>query len=181
MDIENIWKNQAEQSFEIQENQLDRQKSKDLVSKIISRLKLEQRVSVWLGPVILLFPLWEAQYAMAAIAVAYLALLYFYYRYILRKIGEITYKDSVLEFLQSSLNAMKWFKVHYVLLGFISFGIGFFITGTSVITEPAPLSTPWVMAALLVVTIAGSYLGYYINYHRHFKRMKKIVEELSTP
>lgn len=181
MDIENIWKNQSGESFEIEENQIHTRKSKNLVAKIVSRLKLEQRATIFLGPLLLYFPLHEAHYTVAAIAVVYMVLLYFYYRYILHKVGEVTYKDSVVEFLNNSLNALKWFKVHYLSLGIFSFGIGFFMTSDSIISEFERYRSqaPWILSMLLVTTILGCYLGYYLNYHRHFKRMKQIVEELT--
>ena len=178
MDIENTWKNQSNLSYEATANELQASKSKDLVSKIISRLKLEQRVTYLASPIILYCTIANGGYLLSAIGIAYLILLIFYYRHILRKIEAVAYKDSVLKFLNSSVNAMRWFKVHYIGLSMISFAVGVLITTGTVISNPDPFFTPIAVLIMLAGGISISYLGYYIHYQPYFANIKKIITEL---
>ena len=64
-------------------------------------------------------------------------------------------------------------------MGFISFGLGFLITGGSVITHLDPFLNPFLLLIIMTATVIGSYLGYYIHYHRHFQRLRDIASQLS--
>ena len=176
MKIEEIWNTQDSSNTEIALSAKRHKKSANLVNKITKRLRLERSTTYLAGPVLLIFAFVQEVYFLSAVVTLYIFGLIMYYNYILRRIESTDVEDSVMKYLKHTLYVLRWFRIHYLILGLVSFVLGFALTAQ--ITEIASMfQTEWILA-IVVAMIGTPLITFYIHFEPHLKKIRRTVSGL---
>ena len=178
MKIEEIWNEQEIRDVEIEVSASRRKKSTNLVHKITSRLKLERSTTYFVGPVLFIFTLYHEAYLLGLLVGVYLLGLILYYNYLIGRIQSVSLEDSVLQFLRHTLSSLKRFRTHYVILGLVSFAVGFGMTSEIYQFDLTALYDPVWITVILLGMVATPLVTFYLHFHPHLKKIRKIVHEL---
>jgi len=173
MKIEEIWNKQETSEIEFSSNQ---KKSINLVQKIIKRLKLERSTTYLAGPIILAFALVNQVFLMSVIVGLYVIGLILYYNLLLRRIASVDVAVSVKNYLKHTLYVLRWFRLHYLILGFVSFILGFALTN-EFFEITLLFNSEWILI-ILAAMIGTPLITFYIHFHPHLRKIKKIVSGL---
>lgn len=176
MKIEEIWNTQTAKEVDFELSAKRHKKSINLVSKITKRLKLERTTTYLAAPVMVVFTIVNESYLLTGLVGLYVFGLIVYYNLILRRMESVDVEDSVVNYLRHTLFVLRRFRLHYLLLGLVSFALGFALTFQ--ITEIGFLfETKWIVVVLATM-IGTPLLTFYLHYEPHLKKIRLTVEGL---
>ncbi len=122
-DIREIWKSgdmKIDTGYQKEQiEQIINRGPKNVISRFISTLRIEQRLNfvIFLGAMIIMFleQMWFTGWAMIVLNV----LFYVYYKNLIEKLNGKIVENNVLIYLQEVYNLMKRFILHYNLASFV--------------------------------------------------------------
>lgn len=178
--IEETWNKQDNKVAEIGFSAVPHKKSISLVSKILSRLRLERTTVYIAAPILMFYTIWNEKYLMLLLVGLYVTGLFLYYRYIIGKIESVSIQTSVLKYLRHVSYTLRWFRIHYVVMGLISFILGFALTNDLFqFNEMISLNPLWI-ALIVCAMIATPLFTFYVHFNPHLNKINKIVIELES-
>ncbi len=178
MKIEETWNRQSTRGVEIEHSAIRQKKSVHLVHKILNRLKLERTTTYFAGPILLIFTIYHEEYLFSGIVGLYVGGLIGYYNYLIGRIESVRIEASVFTYLTHALRTLKRFRTHYLLLGVVSFLLGFGLTSEVYQFELQRFYQPMWIVITVAVVIATPLVTFYIHFYPHLKKIRRIVVAL---
>jgi len=191
-ELKNIWES-ASQPVEISDEKVDKiinKKSLNLVEKLTKAVRFEHVFNMIISPILVTICVFVSEYKLAIILSAMLIPVLLYYHFLIEKLYNHRIELNVYDYLQQSYATLKRFIRHYyvaaIFILIISLYAGYEL-GESVIGENVGVvdeekftNEIYYLSAVMIISIALSYLFIYLLYGRKLRRLRKIIQEFDS-
>ncbi|MEL7002831.1 MAG: hypothetical protein AAFN93_08880 [Bacteroidota bacterium] len=154
---------------------------RDLAHRILGSLKFEYYGSIISTVITLPALLYLESYIISIVLVLFTVPILIHYKSFINQLKELHYEEDVHAYLKDLYAITKRFLKHYIGLIIVTLSLypiilmGLFANRGRDISDPKLILTVSIMVIVLAIAM---YIGYYIKYGRHFKKIKEMFEML---